>query len=112
MITTDAEFLDAIEHKDFIGNVAIQDELFWFAFNEVSIKRLTMLWLVQQAYDVSFSHLTLEASYLEHATIAELLEALTIFHYKPASFVERVLNEGDSNEIEKLNVILGGLVNE
>jgi hypothetical protein len=112
MIASDADFLDAIERKDFINNATVQDELFWFAFNEVSIKRLTMLWLIQQAYDVSFSHLTLEASYLEHATITELLESLAIFHYKPASFVERVLNEGNSNEIERLNIILGGLVNE
>lgn len=112
MIANNAEFLDAIERKDFVGNAIVQDQLFWFAFNEVSIKRLTMLWLIQQAYDVSFSHLPLEASYLEYATITELLEALAIFHYKPASFVERVLNEGNSNEIEKLKVILGGLVNE
>ena len=78
----------------------------------MSTRNLFVLWLVQQSYDVSFSHLLLEASYLEHATIEELLEALTVFELKPTSFVERVLNKGNSEQIERLNMILKGLINE
>ena len=112
MIANDTEFLDLIEQKKFIDDSVIQDELFWFAFDRVSINNLTLLWLIQQAYDVSFSHLTLEASYLEHATIPELLYALETFHYKPVSFTEKVLNNGTSEQIETLNSILERLINE
>lgn len=112
MIVDNDEFLDIVEQKTFIGDKAIQDQLFWFAFNRVSIDKLTVLWLIQQAYNVSFSHVVLEASYLELATVEELLEGLVLFHFKPTSFIEAVLNKGSSEQIEKLNAILEGLTNE
>lgn len=112
MISTDAEFLDVVEQESFIDNPEIQEQLFWHAFQPVSIRNLTVLWLIQQSHDVKFSHLLLEASYLESATIDELLKALSVFHIKPTSFVERVFNKGSSKQIEELNDILKGLINE
>lgn len=112
MITTDTEFLEAVEQKKFIDDPEIQEQMFWHAFKPVSIRNLTVLWLVQQSYTVSFSHLPLESTYLEHATVDELLKALTLFKFKPTAFVERVFNKGSSAQIEKLNTILKELINE
>lgn len=112
MISTDAEFLDVVEREDFIDNPEIQEQLFWYAFEPLSVRNLTVLWLLQQTHSVNFSHLSLEAVYLEHASVDELIHALSVFKIKPTSFVERVLNKGSSAQIEQLNAILKGLINE
>lgn len=112
MIVNDAEFLEIVEQEKYVNDTAIQEQLFWYAFSPVSIRNLKLLWLIQEQHDVSFSHLLLEAPYVEHASIDELLSALSTFRIKPTSFVEKVLNKGSSKQIEKLNAILEGLTNE
>lgn len=112
MIVNDAEFLEIVEQEKYVNDPAIQEQLFWHALSPVSIKNLKVLWLIQECHQVSFSHLLLESPYVEHASIDELLSALSTFRIKPTSFVERVLEKGSSRQIEELNIILEGLVNE
>lgn len=106
MINNDDDFLDAIENRTFINNRVMQESLVGYCFDNPSVDKLTLLWLVQQNYDVIFSHIILEASYLEHAGIEQLLDALSIFSFNPTSFVDRIVKEGSSEQIDALHVIL------
>lgn len=112
MIATDEDFLSAVEEKTFIDDVPIQESMLWYAFKKPAINTLNILWLIQQNYNVVFTHNVLEASYVEHATIDDLIYALKTFIFKPKSFVERVLEKGSSDQIAQLHTILKGLNNE
>lgn len=112
MIANDYEFLDAVENQSFINDIALQDAMFWYAFEKRSLDNLKILWLIQQSFNVSFSYLCLEATYSELANINQILDALSLFHIKPTSFCERVINEGSTEQIQRLHGILRGITHE
>lgn len=112
MIATDEDFLTAVEQKSFVDAIPIQESMLWYAFQKPSINTLNLLWLIQQNHNVVFTHSILEASYIQHASIEDLLEALNTFVFKPKTFAERILEEGDSSQIKRLHVILKGLAYE
>ena len=112
MIVTDEDFLTAIEQKSFINDISVQESMLWHAFKKPSIKTLDLLWLIQQNYNVVFTHKLLEASYIQHASVDDLLNALSTFIFKPKTFAERILEEGNSSQIKRLHVILKELAYE
>lgn len=106
MINTTSEFLDRIDNKLYINNVDVQRDLLRFAFKKGDIDLFILLWLIQENHPVSYSKFLLESVIANNATVDKLLECLSLFRYPSTKFVEIVLKEGNSEQIEKLKIIL------
>lgn len=106
MIKTTSEFLDCIENKDYIDNPTLQKDLLRFAFSSGDIDLFILLWMIQENHPMVYSKFLLEPVIANNATIDKLLECLSLFKYPSTRFIEIILEEGDSEQIEKLKTIM------
>lgn len=112
MIKNESEFLEIIDSRLFVDNPKIQDDLYAFSAQNPKFIYFYLLWLIQEAYPTTFSFILLEPIILSIATNDEVLRCLEVFQYKPSSFVEKILDEGSSEQIERLGLVLKEVFHE